>query len=60
MPGDETLQHREDDSDSEDEEEDEIEQIPVIEIDPTTLTPLSPEVISKQVRSQYYLLSSGN
>lgn len=52
MPGDETLQHREDDSDSEEEEEDEIEQIPVIEIDPTTLTPLSPEVISKQVRSQ--------
>jgi translation initiation factor 2 subunit 3 len=60
MPGDETLQHREDDSDSEDEEEDEIEQIPVIEIDPTTLTPLSPEVISKQVRSQHYLLPSGN
>lgn len=60
MPGDETLQHREDDSDSEEEEEEEIEQIPVIEIDPTTLTPLSPEVISKQVRSQYHLLLSGN
>jgi len=61
MPGDETLQHREDDSDSEEEEdEDEIEQFPVIEIDPTTLTPLSPEVISKQVRSQYHLLLSGN
>ncbi|KAJ3492507.1 hypothetical protein NLJ89_g11219 [Agrocybe chaxingu] len=49
MPGDETLQKREEDSESEEEEEEEeIENIPVVEIDPTKLTPLSPEVISKQ------------
>lgn len=49
MPGDETLQKREEDSESE-EEEDEIEDVPVVDIDATKLTPLSPEVISKQVR----------
>ncbi|KAF8968797.1 elongation factor Tu GTP binding domain-containing protein [Flammula alnicola] len=48
MPGDETLKKHEEDSESEEEEEDEIEDIPVVEIDPTKLTPLSPEVISKQ------------
>jgi translation initiation factor 2 subunit 3 len=49
MPGDETLQ-RHDDSESEG-EEDALEAIPKLEIDidPSTLTPLSPEVISKQV-----------
>jgi len=51
MPGDETLQHHEEDSESEEEEEDDVDQIPIIDIDPTTLTPLSPEVISKQVRA---------
>lgn len=51
MPGDETLKKHEEESDSEEEEEDEIvDDIPVVEVDPTTLTPLSPEVISKQVR----------
>jgi hypothetical protein len=51
MPGDETLKKHEEESESEEEEEEEIiDDIPVVEIDPTTLTPLSPEVISKQVR----------
>jgi translation initiation factor 2 subunit 3 len=36
---------------SEDEsEEEEVEEIPQVDIDVTQLTPLSPEVISKQVR----------
>ena len=48
MPGDETRQHLSDESDSEVEEE---EEIPLIEVDVTKLTALSPEVISKQVRS---------
>lgn len=48
MPGDETRQNHSDDSESEEEEE-EVEAIPTIDIDPTKLTPLSPEVISKQV-----------
>ena len=47
MPGDETRQHQSDESDSEVEEE---EEIPLIEVDVTKLTALSPEVISKQVR----------
>ncbi len=51
MPGDETRKKIHDDSDSESEEEEEIQEaIPIIEIDPSKLTPLSPEVISKQVR----------
>jgi len=49
MPGDETLQQNHDESESE-EEDDVVEAIPKIDIDPSTLTPLSPEVISKQVR----------
>jgi translation initiation factor 2 subunit 3 len=49
MPGDETLQQNHDESDS-DEEEDLVEAVPKIDIDPSVLTPLSPEVISKQVR----------
>jgi translation initiation factor 2 subunit 3 len=49
MPGDETLQQNHDDSDSED-EDDAVDAIPKVDIDPSTLTPLSPEVISKQVR----------
>lgn len=47
MPGDETRQHHSDESDSEVEEE---EEIPLVEVDVTKLTALSPEVISKQVR----------
>ena len=52
MPGDETLQKRGEDSESEEEEDEEVEEvaIPKIDIDPSKLTPLSPEVISKQVR----------
>lgn len=54
MPGDETLLKREEESESEEEEDDEIiDEVPVVEIDPTTLTPLSPEVISKQVRPRH-------
>jgi translation initiation factor 2 subunit 3 len=53
MPGDETRQIHSDESDSEEEEE-EPEPIPVIAVDPTTLTPLSPEVISKQVSTNRY------
>ena len=48
MPGDETREYHSDESDSEVEEE---EDFPVIEVDVTKLTALSPEVISKQVRS---------
>ena len=59
MPGDETLQKREEDSDSEEEEDDKIEDIPVVEVDPTTLTPLSPEVISKQVRAAHLPIDQG-
>lgn len=44
----ETRQKQHDDSESEEEEEEE-EKIPTVDIDPSTLTPLSPEVISKQV-----------
>ncbi|KAF7326684.1 Translation initiation factor eIF2 gamma subunit [Mycena venus] len=50
MAGDETLQKEHEDSGSEDEEEDEA--IPKVEIDPSTLTPLSPEVISKTSYNQ--------
>lgn len=49
MPGDETRQKQHDESDSESEEEDVLDNIPKIDIDVSQLTPLSPEVISKQV-----------
>lgn len=50
------VQNLHEDSDSEAEEEDDlVEAIPKVEIDPSTLTPLSPEVISKQV--SIFLLS---
>lgn len=49
MPGDETRQKTHDESDSESEDEDVVEAIAPVEIDPSKLTPLSPEVISKQV-----------
>jgi len=45
----ETRQERDEESDSEEEEEDVVDTIPKIDIDPSKLTPLSPEVISKQV-----------
>jgi hypothetical protein len=49
MPGDETQEHHPIEFDSEPEEEE--EQIPLVDVDVTKLTALSPEVISKQVRS---------
>lgn len=56
MPGDETRQHQSDESDSEVEEE---EEFPLIEVDVTKLTALSPEVISKQVCSLQIFRSLG-
>lgn len=50
MPEDEAQHHHSDESDSEVEIEEEEEEIPLIEVDATELTALSPEVISKQVR----------
>lgn len=57
MAGDETLskEQHEEESESE-EEEDLLESIPKVDIDPSTLTPLSPEVISKQVRILHYII----
>lgn len=52
MSGDETRQKTHDESDSESEDEEALDNIPKVEIDPSKLTPLSPEVISKQVRAQ--------
>jgi hypothetical protein len=49
MATEETRQKRDEESDSEEEEDDVVEAIPKVEIDPSKLTPLSPEVISKQV-----------
>lgn len=49
MPGDETrTKHAGEESESEDESD--VEPVVKVEIDPSKLTPLSPEVISKQVR----------
>lgn len=49
MPSEEIPQkHHDSDSDSDSEEE--IEKFPSVYVDVTKLTPLSPEVISKQVR----------
>ena len=50
MSDEETLQKHHEESGSE-ESDDDVEDVPRINIDPSTLTPLSPEVISKQVRS---------
>jgi hypothetical protein len=47
---------RHDESDSEEEEE--VEVAPKVDIDVTKLTPLSPEVISKQVSADRFRLSS--
>lgn len=49
MPGDETRTKAHDESESEDESEVE-EPIVKVDVDPSKLHPLSPEVISKQVR----------
>jgi translation initiation factor 2 subunit 3 len=49
MATEETRQKRDEESDSEEEEDDVVETTPKIDIDPSKLTPLSPEVISKQV-----------
>jgi hypothetical protein len=47
MPGDEKLRKDHEESDSDEEEE--VETVPKVDIDLSKLTPLSPEVISKQV-----------
>jgi translation initiation factor 2 subunit 3 len=47
MPGDDKLRKDHEESDSEEEEE--VEVVPKVDIDVSKLTPLSPEVISKQV-----------
>ena len=52
MSGDETRQKPEDASDSEEEDEPIADAIPEVDVDVTKLTPLSPEVISKQVSSR--------
>ena len=49
MPGDKRFEKFDSESESESDEE-EIGVIPKVEVDPSKLTPLSPEVISKQVR----------
>ena len=49
MPGNEKFKKFDSDSESESDEE-EIDVIPKVEVDTSKLTPLSPEVISKQVR----------
>jgi len=58
MSDEETLQKHHEESDSEEEEEDQLEDVPSIDIDVTKLTPLSPEVISKQVSKQALVRSS--
>ena len=50
MPVDEKLKKFDSESESESDEEEEVDVIPKVEVDPSKLTPLSPEVISKQVR----------
>ena len=47
MPADEKLRKDHEESDSDEEEE--VEVVPKVDIDVSKLTPLSPEVISKQV-----------
>jgi translation initiation factor 2 subunit 3 len=56
MPSDNKPRKRHDDSDSEEEEE--VEIVPKFDIDISKLTPLSPEVISKQVSADRFRLSS--
>jgi translation initiation factor 2 subunit 3 len=50
MPLDEKFKKIDSESESESDEEEEVDVIPKVEVDPSKLTPLSPEVISKQVR----------
>ncbi len=56
MPGDEKMKkvHEESDSDS----DDEPETFPKLDIDVSNLTPLSPEVISKQVSADRFRIFS--
>lgn len=58
MPGDDKLRKDHEESDSEEEEEEEVETVAKVDVDVSKLTPLSPEVISKQVsadRSRFSL-----
>jgi translation initiation factor 2 subunit 3 len=52
MATDETLQKRDEESESEDDDDDVVEAVPKVDVDPSKLTPLSPEVISKQVSTR--------
>jgi translation initiation factor 2 subunit 3 len=56
MPGDDKSKKYREESDSEEEEEEEI--FPKLDIDVSKLTPLSPEVISKQVSAALALAFS--
>lgn len=46
----ETVRKRVEESESDESDVEIDDDVPLIDIDPSTLTPLSPEVISKQVR----------
>lgn len=50
MPDDEKFKQIDSGSESESDEEEVTDHIPHVEVDSSKLTPLSPEVISKQVR----------
>jgi len=50
MSSDEIMQKRDEEYESEEDGDDELEQVPHVDVDITKLNPLSPEVISKQVR----------
>ena len=56
MPGDEKM--RKDHEESESDEDEESETFPIIDIDVSKLTPLSPEVISKQVSTDHFRVFS--
>jgi translation initiation factor 2 subunit 3 len=57
MPVEETHRKQEEDSDSDEEEEEKPQEtVPKIDVDVTKLTPLSPEVISKQVSLEPFLV----
>jgi translation initiation factor 2 subunit 3 len=55
MPIDENLRKSHEESDSEEDEE--LETVPQVDIDVSKLTPLSPEVISKQVSTVHLRLA---
>ncbi len=56
MSSDEIMQKRDEEYESEEDGDDELEQVPHVDVDITRLNPLSPEVISKQVRISEVLL----